>query len=76
LVLVAFKVTTAWFEAPAATPVARVHVIVPGPVTVVGVHVQFAALVSPVIVKPAGTVSLITVGEPLATGPLLLTTIE
>jgi hypothetical protein len=71
LVLVAFNVTTVSAAVLPAIAVARVHVIVPGPVTVVGVHVQPAPLVSPVIVKPAGTVSVITGAALLATGPVL-----
>ena len=74
-VLVAFNVTTVWLAAPAATPAALVHVIVAGPVAVVGVHTQPAPLVRPVMLSPAGTVSVIVVGAAEATGPLLLTTI-
>ena len=74
-VLVAFKVTTVWLAAPAATPAALVQVIVAGPTAVVGVHTQPAQLVRPVMLSPAGTVSVIVVGAAEATGPLLLTTI-
>ena len=76
LVLVAFNVTTVWLTAPAATAAVAVQVIVAGPTALVGVHVQLAPLVRLVIVKPAGTVSVITVGRVEATGPELLTTIE
>ena len=74
-VLVALRVTTVWFTTAAATPAALVQVIVAGPVAVVGVQTQPAPFVRPVMLNPAGTVSVIVVGAAEATGPLLLTTI-
>ena len=49
--------------------------MLPGPDTVVGVHTHPLPLVKPTMLKPAGTVSVIVVGAPDATWPLLLTTI-
>ena len=74
-VFVAFNVTTGWLLAPAATPVALVQLMLPGPVSVLGVQVQPVPLLSPVMVTPAGTLSVTTVLAALATGPLLLTLI-
>jgi hypothetical protein len=74
-VLLAVNVTTVSL-APAATPAAFVHVIVPAPTTlggIPGVHTQPAPAAAAVIVTPAGTLSVITVFTLLPTGPVLLT---